>query len=81
LEERYPDRKEKVLARVRSLRGGKLNDANFHTRFQGQGPVAEGMVQLHKIARRKAGLPKPSAGLSAEHFRPHGNGPEQLSLF
>jgi DNA repair photolyase len=79
LQAHFPDRKEKVLARIRSLRGGKLNDANFFTRFQGEGHVADGMAQLHKLALRKAGLPKPSAPLSKEHFRRPG--PEQLSLF
>ena len=79
LEQRYPDRKDKVLSRIRSLRGGKLNDANFHSRFQGQGHVADGLAQLHKIAVRRAGLPKPCPTLSTEHFRKPG--PQQLSLF
>lgn len=79
LEEHYPERAQKVLARVLSLRGGKLNDANFHTRFRGEGHVAEGIAFLHKLALRKAGLPKPVKQLRVEHFRRPG--PQQLSLF
>lgn len=79
LEEHYPDRKERVLNRIRSLRGGRLNDPNFHSRFKGEGHVADGMAQLHKLSLRKAGLPKPFPGLSTAHFRRPG--PEQLSLF
>lgn len=79
LEEHYPDRAARVLNRIRSLRGGKLNDPNFHTRFRGEGHVADGIVQMLKISRRKAGLPKPFPALNAEHFRRPG--PQQLDLF
>jgi DNA repair photolyase len=37
LEQHFPDRKAKVLNRVRSMRGGKLNDPNFGSRMSGQG--------------------------------------------
>src|SRR4051812_30911010 len=33
LEQHFPDRKDKVLNRVRELRGGKLNDSNFGSRM------------------------------------------------
>ena len=33
----YPDRKEKVLNRIMSVRDGKLNSAEFHDRMQGRG--------------------------------------------
>src|SRR5690606_5911930 len=32
LRERFPDRAERVLARIRDLRGGELNDPRFHGR-------------------------------------------------
>lgn len=38
LEARFPDRKEKVLNRVRDLRGGRLNDPRFGSRMKGEGP-------------------------------------------
>lgn len=79
LEEHYPDRVDRVLNRIRSLRGGKLNDANFTSRFRGEGQIASGMAQMHKISLRRAGLPKPVQKLTAEHFRRPG--PQQLDLF
>ena len=75
----YPDRKDKVLNRIRSLRGGKLNDANFHTRMHGQGVWAQQIKTVFDVAKRKAGLDRPFAELSTEHFRPPA-GP-QLTLF
>lgn len=82
LEEHYPLRKEKVLNRVRSMRGGKLNDANFGTRFQGEGPFAEQMLRLYEIAHQRNGFEKPSA-LSVAHFRNPEveQRPTQLELF
>src|ERR1051326_7278552 len=32
----FPDRKEKVLNQIRSLRGGRLNDPNFGSRMRGE---------------------------------------------
>src|SRR6476659_7522144 len=38
LEEHFPDRKEKVLGRIRHLRGGKsLNNSKWHERMTGEG--------------------------------------------
>lgn len=79
LQTHFPDRLDRVLNRIRSLRGGKLNDPNFHTRFRGEGHVADGMAQLHKLALRKAQLPKSTSPLSRQHFRRPG--PQQLDLF
>lgn len=74
----YPDRKDKVLNRIRSLRGGKLNDSNFHTRMKGEGIFAEQIAAMFHLAVRKAGLDNPFPKLSTASFcRPGG----QLSLF
>jgi DNA repair photolyase len=75
----YPDRKDKVLNRIRDLRGGKLNDSNFHTRMIGQGVWSEQFKTMFDVAKRRAGLDKPFPELSTEHFRkPPG---PQMSLF
>src|SRR4051812_41271320 len=52
----FPDRREKVLNRVRSLRGGKLNDGNFHTRMHGEGPFADQIAAFFKFACKRAGM-------------------------
>jgi DNA repair photolyase len=75
----FPDRKEKVLNRIRSLRGGKLNDPNFGTRMQGEGVFAEQISQMFEIACRKHRLNHHRIELSTGRFRvPAG---PQLLLF
>lgn len=65
----FPDRAEKVLNRIRSMRGGKLNDPRFGHRMRGEGPFADGIADLHRLACKRAGLPKRRYRLSAAHFR------------
>ena len=72
LEANFPDRKEKVLARVREVRGGKLNDPAFHSRFRGEGPYAEQMLALFRAAARKVGLEGDLPPLSTAGFRRDG---------
>jgi DNA repair photolyase len=73
----FPDRKEKVLNRVRSMRDGKLNDPNFGSRMSGEGPFAESIHQMFELHRRKFGLTK-HVDLSTDAFRRPG---PQRSLF
>jgi DNA repair photolyase len=65
----FPDRKEKILNRVRAVRGGKLNDPNFTTRMRGSGIFADQIVAMFDMARKKAGLVERSSKLSAAGFR------------
>lgn len=78
LEEYFPDRKEKVLNRVREIRGGKLNSSEFGSRMRGEGIYAEQIRSMFQLYTKKEGLNKEVLDLSAEHFqRPD----PQLSLF
>jgi DNA repair photolyase len=79
LKQHFPDRAQKVLNRIRSVRGGKLNDSNFVTRMRGEGEFADQMQQMFDIGKRKAGLDGPFPKLTSDLFRVPG-GP-QLSLF
>jgi DNA repair photolyase len=79
LEEHYPDRKKRVLNRVREMRGGQLNDSRFGSRMRGEGNYAAQMKALFDNTRRKLGLLHPGPSLSSEHFRRPGG--DQLSLF
>ena len=54
LERHFPDRAQKVLNRVRDMRGGRLNDAQFHTRFRGTGLFNEQIQDLFELACRRA---------------------------
>ena len=74
----FPDRADKVLNRLRSLRGGKLYDATWGKRMSGEGIFAEQIAKTFDIACRKFGLNKPRPELSTDNFkRPAGN---QLEL-
>ncbi len=79
LERHYPDKKEKILHRIREIRGGRLNDPNFKTRMRGEGIYAEQMAKLFELARKKSGISARWPKLTTEHFRRPGK--DQLSLF
>jgi DNA repair photolyase len=69
LADHFPDRKEKVLRRIRDLRGGKLNDPRFGSRLRGQGIFAEEIARLFAIACRRAGIVDGRLELSTAAFR------------
>jgi DNA repair photolyase len=73
-----PLQKDRVLNRVREIRGGKLNDPNFGSRLRGDGQYASHLGKLFEIACRKAGLNASRPALSTEAFRRPGS---QMSLF
>ncbi len=57
LEEHFPDRKEKILGRIRDLRGnGRLNNSQWRTRMTGEGIFAEQIASLFEIGCRRAGI-------------------------
>jgi DNA repair photolyase len=69
LENHFPERKEKILGRIRSIRNGKLNDADFGTRMRGDGPMAEEIRQIFQVSCRRAGLNRTRKELSLGAFR------------
>ena len=69
LERNEPGKKAKVLDRIRSIRGGKLNDPRFGERMRGQGIFAEQIRQMFHVTCRKAGLSEHGPELSAAAFR------------
>ena len=64
-----PLKKERVLSRVRELRGGKLNVSDWATRMKGEGIYADQVHDLFKVAARRAGLNETRTELSTGHFR------------
>lgn len=77
LELHFPEHKDKVLGRIRDLRGGKLNETEFGQRMRGQGIFADMMQQLFENACRKNGINQERLVLSTEHFRR----PDERTLF
>jgi len=69
LEEHFPERKEKVLNRVKDLRNGKLYDPRWGVRGRGEGIWAEQLAALFEMTCRKLGINEEDSELSTEHFR------------
>lgn len=74
----FPDRADRVLNRIRALRGGKLNDPNFKTRMTGTGLEADLLKQRYELAVRRYGLDAPRTPLDCTQFR---GGDPQMKLF
>ena len=53
LEEHFPERKEKVLGRIRNLRGNRLNNSQWHIRMTGEGIFAEQIASMFAISHRR----------------------------
>ena len=64
LEEHFPDRKEKVLNRIRDLRGGQLYDPRFGNRMRGEGLFADQIRATFQTFKRRHGLDQPFPELS-----------------
>ncbi|TVR17839.1 MAG: PA0069 family radical SAM protein [Balneolaceae bacterium] len=79
LEDHHPNRKEKVLNRIKSLKNGKLNRSEFGERFRVEGPYGEQVRQLLNIHSKRLGLNQDKVSLNPNEFiRPEMG---QLRLF
>ena len=76
----FPDRKDKVLNRIRDMRHGRLCDSSFGNRGRGEGRFAEQISEMFELACRRAGLGTQFPRLSASAFRRSGHR-AQLDLF
>jgi DNA repair photolyase len=74
-----PETAEKVLGRIREVRGGALNDSDFGARMRGEGIYAEQIQNLFDAAIKRHGLEKRFPPLSTAAFR-RPAGP-QMELF
>ena len=81
LETHYPNRKQKVLNRLRSMRGDKLNDPNFGTRMKGTGPFADMIKRMFDLACNRFELAQQGPRLSVDAFRRPRPARGQLPLF
>lgn len=95
LQAHFPERAQRVMNRVREMRGGKDYDSDFSTRMKGEGVWAELIRQRFQIAAARLGLSGHSGRfqqLDASQFRrplvipplgarARGEGAGQLDLF
>jgi DNA repair photolyase len=68
LDRHYPDRKEKILNRIRDMRGGRLNAAEFGKRMRGEGHFAEQITTLFRIHTARLGLNTGRIPVSTDNF-------------
>src|SRR5258706_12117694 len=79
LTDHFPDRRDKILHRIESIRDGKLNATEFGVRHRGVGVFAEQIADLVALSRRRHGVPAHGPELSSAAFRRPGGG--QMALF
>jgi DNA repair photolyase len=84
LEDHFPDRKKRVLGLIREIRGGRLNDPRFGSRFRGEGEYAGQIGRLFEATCGKLGLNRERGKLSVASWTGVEAAPKrtaQLSLF
>ncbi|MDR6159298.1 DNA repair photolyase [Chryseobacterium sp. SLBN-27] len=79
IENAFPDRAQKVLNLIRSMRGGKLGEKKFFDRQKGEGNIAEMIHNTFKIGRKKFFEGKEFPKLCTKNFT--GSRDQQLRLF
>jgi len=79
LEVHFPERKEKVLSRIKQIHGGTLNDSRFGVRMKGEGKWAEMIAMQFRLAKRKYFPREKMPSLDTSSFRRKPAG--QLVLF
>lgn len=77
----YPDRAERIMARLRDMHGGKEYDAGWHKRMRGEGPYAQMVAQRFNLAVKRLKLTRAGVPLRCDLFRPPSEKGDQLSLF
>ena len=77
LQRTQPTRVTRVEERIRSTRGGKLNDSDFTTRMSGTGEIAHQISKMFRLFAKRYGLDGGLPEYDCTLFRP----PGQLWLF
>lgn len=81
LETFTPLRKEKVLNRLKEIRGDSLDDSRFHIRMEGEGEWAGQIRQVFDVSCKKANLAARRCGLELSVSAFKRPGPSQEKLF
>ena len=81
LQQHFPDRAARIMARVREMRGGRDNDARFGTRMHGEGIWASLLRQRFDKACARLGLNRERIELDLTAFRRPAAEAAQASLF
>ena len=69
LEREHADRAGKIRARIRSMRGGVINDSRFGSRMRGEGKWAEVIGDMFRMTVDRLGFETSPDQLATEDFR------------
>jgi DNA repair photolyase len=72
LQQHYPQRAERVMARVREMRGGKDYHSDFASRMKGHGVWAQLIATRFEKATQRLGFNRSRVELDLQAFRPPG---------
>jgi DNA repair photolyase len=67
-----PERAARVEARIREIRGGRLNDSRFGHRFRGEGPYWESIASLFEVSAARYGLDRATEETDPRPVQPRG---------
>ena len=81
LDDHFPDRAARIMARVRDMRGGRDNDAHFGSRMTGHGAWAQLLRQRVEKTCDRLGLNREKVALDLSRFRRPAKQIGQASLF
>ncbi len=81
LTQHFPERRTRVLNRIRETRSGRLSESRFGVRQRGEGEYARQIEALFSAAARKHGLDRPLPPLSGAAFQRPAQAPAQRSLW
>jgi DNA repair photolyase len=70
LEAHVPEKRDRVIGLLRSMRDGKISDATFGRRMTGSGPYAWMIGRRFEAAVARSGLTRPKAQLRTDLFVP-----------
>lgn len=80
LDNHYPQRAARVMATLRTMRGGKDYDSRYGSRMRGEGVYAELLARRFALALRRAGLDgRGVPALDSVRFRPPSQRPRSCS--
>ena len=68
LDQHFPHQKLKIFSRIQDIRGGRVNENEFHARMRGRGEFAKLIDNLFATACRKVRFPNPPT-LNTASFR------------
>lgn len=81
LAEHFPDRAERIMARLREMHGGAEYDARWGHRMRGEGPYAEMIAARFRVTVARLGLKTEARPMRRDLFRPPVLPGAQMSLF